>query len=150
MEVKRVASLIIFVLLLLAGFMFYFIIYIKQPPIQGYYLLNRGRDGHGCLVNSGFKWDNSTQNCLKKSSNNSIIYQVTDFRSCLAAGYAISEDNRTKQLKCQSLNGTLFLDNSVVVNSSKDALIKFPDNIILTDNLTVKAVTNTTNNSNSS
>jgi hypothetical protein len=127
---------------------FYFIIYIKQPPIQGYYLLNRGRDGHGCLVNSGFKWDNSTQNCLKKSSNSSIIYQVTDFRSCLAAGYAINEDNKTRDLQCQSSNGTLFKDNSVVTNSSsKDTLIKFPDSVIVKENLTITDVTNITNSS---
>jgi hypothetical protein len=111
-------------------------------------LLNRGRDGHGCLVNSGFKWDNSTQNCLKKSSNSSITYQVTDFRSCLAAGYAISEDNKTRDLQCQSSNGTLFKDNSVVTNSSsQDSLIKFPDSVIVSGNLTVKAVTNNSNSS---
>jgi len=144
MEIKRIASLVIFALLLTAGFMVYFIIYLKQPPIQGY-TINNGRDENGCLTRSGFEWDNSTQNCIKKSSNNSIIYQVFDFKSCLGAGYAINEDNKTNQLQCQSLNGTLFVDNSTNVskNSMNETNItKYPDNVTLVGNFTIENVTN--------
>lgn len=145
MEIKRVASLIVFIFLLTAGFLFYYIIYLKQPQIQGYYLLNNGRNRFGCLVNSGYKWDNSSQNCIKQSLNNTITYQITDFKSCLAAGYAISENGKTRQLQCRSLNGTLFLDNSIGSNIivNKTNITKISSNITLGN-------TNITNNSNNS
>ena len=145
MELKRAVTLIIFALLLTAGFMVYFIIYLKQPPVQGY-LINNGRDGHGCLINSGYGWDNSTQNCIKRSSNNSIIYQVVDFKSCLDAGYAINENNKTNQLQCQSSNGILFMDNSTNNNSSKDNTTKYPDYLALVGKFKING-TNITNSS---
>ena len=152
MEIKRVASLVVFALLLTAGFMVYFVIYLKQPPIQGY-TINNGRDGHGCLIDSGYKWDNSTQNCIKESVNNSVIYQVVDFKSCLDAGYALNEDNKTQQLQCQTLNGTLFVDNSTnaSINSINETNItKYPDNVTLEGNFTITNVTATKNVTNSS
>ena len=144
MEIKRVVTLIVFTLLLTAGFMVYFIIYLKQPPIQGY-LINNGRDGHGCLTRSGYEWDNSTQNCLKESGNGCVLYQITDFKSCMNAGYAINENNKTNQLQCQTLNGTLFFDNSENASSNsfnKTNITKFPDNITLEGNFTIRNTTN--------
>jgi hypothetical protein len=148
MEIKRVAALIIFSLLLISGFMVYFIIYLKQPPIQGF-VINNGRDGHGCLYRSGYAWDNSTLSCIKESGNNSIIYQITDFKSCLDAGYAISEDNKTHQLQCQALNGTLFIGNSTNMNatanlSNKTNTLKYPDYAAMEGNF---MITNATNSS---
>ena len=141
MELKRVATLVVFTLLLTAGFMVYFIIYLKQPPIQGY-VINNGRDGHGCLVNSGFKWDNSTQNCMKVGANNSVILQVVDFSTCLASGYAINEDNKTGQLQCQTLNGTFFSDHSGNASTNKSNTTKYPDSITLVGNFTITNATN--------
>ena len=145
MELKRVATLVVFAILLTTGFLVYFLVYLKQPPISGY-TINKGKDGHGCLISSGFRWDNSTQSCTKSSSNGTI-YQVFDFESCLDAGYAIRENNVTRKLQCQTLNGTLFLDNSpkAKTNLSNQAnTTKYPDNVTLVGNFTI---TNTTNSS---
>ncbi len=140
MELKRVVLLVSFAIFLTAGFLIYFIIYLKQPPIQGY-VINNGRDGHGCLTNSGYEWDNLTQSCAKDSANGSVIYQIVDFKSCRDAGYAINEDNKTHQLQCEALNGTLFADTSVNETASSNTT-KYPDNITLVSNFTIKNVTN--------
>lgn len=145
MEIKRVMTLIIFALLLTAGFMFYFIIYLRHLPIQGF-IINNGRDGHGCLANSGYKWDNSTQNCMKKSVDGSVIYQIVDFQSCFTAGYALSENNETHDLQCRALNGTFFSDHSgnALVRSLNGTgnTPKLPDNLTLAGNFTIKNTTN--------
>lgn len=139
MELKRVATLVVFAVLLTTGFLVYFLIYLKQPPISGY-TINNGKDAHGCLIRSGFRWDNSTQSCIKSLGNGTIVYQVFDFKSCLDAGYALSENNKTKQLQCQTLNGTLFLDNSTKTKtnlSNQANTTKYPDNVTLIGNFTI-------------
>ncbi|MDD5699775.1 MAG: hypothetical protein PHH00_01100 [Candidatus Nanoarchaeia archaeon] len=155
MELKRVVTLAIFAVLLIAGFLVYFDIYLKQPHISGYALSN-GKDEHGCLVRSGFRWDNSTQACTKSSGNKTIIYQVSDFQSCLDAGYAINENNKTHLLQCQTLNGTLFvninINNSTKItkanmnakmNASKpDNTTNYPDNVTLMSNFSITNIFN--------
>lgn len=132
-------TLAVFAVLLIVGFFVYFDVYLKQPPIQGLAIRN-GKDEHGCLVRSGYKWDNSSQACIKESANKTMIYQVFDFESCLNAGYAINENNKTKKLQCQTLNGTLFINNSpkISANLSKETnTTNYPDNVFLMSNFSI-------------
>lgn len=141
MELKKVIALAVFVLLLAAGFLVYFVIYLKHPPIQGYVVTN-GRDSHGCRLGLGFLWDNSTQSCTEKIYG-ITIYQVVDFNSCLDAGYPVSENNATHQLQCHSLNGTIFAKPTGNLSKEKN-ITNYPNNVTLVGNFTI---TNGTNSS---
>ena len=109
----------IFLLFMTAGFVTYFFVYTKQPSIQGD-IINNGMDMHGCLVSEGYNWNETEKSCVNDWLTSK--YQVVDFQTCKAAGYAISENNETKYLQCQALNGTIFADNSpeFVNNNSAD------------------------------
>jgi len=143
METKRVVTLIAFTILLLTGFLLYFFIYTKQPPIQGL-AIGSGRDEHGCI--EGFSWNQTDLSCMKINST-AIMYQIIDFQSCSDAGYAINESNQTGLLQCHALNGTIFLQNASAYNNKTNAGIVYPDNIILSGNFTISSNVNSTNSS---
>lgn len=150
MEKKRIAVLAVFVLLLFLGFMLYFIIYLKES-VQGNVIKNN-LDQHGCLVDSGFAWNDTANSCLKQLSNGSLIYQIADFNSCSDAGYSISENNSTKILQCHAPNGTIFSENSslvnITVNNSKtigNGSTVFVGNFNITNN-TISNLTNLSSN----
>ncbi|MDE1849056.1 MAG: hypothetical protein KGH55_03430 [Nanoarchaeota archaeon] len=143
MEKKRIASLAVLVMVLIAGFLFYFF-YTRQPPIQGQ-VINGGRDEHGCILGQGFRWNATAQSCIENLFG-ILIYQVTDFTSCYNAGYAVNEDNETGLLQCHTLNGTTFTvnSNSTKINLTNSSL----SNTIYTSNFTISNITdNSANNS---
>ena len=147
MELKRVVTLGVFGVLIAVGFLVYFMIYTRQPPIQGE-VINNGRDGHGCLVHSGYRWDNSSQSCMKELLDGTKIFQIIDFDSCKDAGYAISQDNKTKALECNAANGMIFVQdssNKTQIDNSSNSGINYPDYIRLIGTFTIKNSTNSSN-----
>lgn len=150
METKRVVTLIIFGILLISGFLLYFLIYTKQPQIQGLAIGN-GRDEHGCV--EGYPWNQTAFACMKMDTKQ-IIYQIIDFQSCSDAGYAIDENNQTSLLQCHALNGTIFTKNSTAnITKTNNTGIVYPDSITLSGNFTISSnvhSTNTTNSTNNS
>jgi hypothetical protein len=139
METKRVVTLIAFVLFMAAGFFLYFLIYTKQPPIQGL-AINNGRDEHGCI--EGYSWNETALSCINTKNE----YQITNFQSCSDAGYAINEDNKTGSLQCYALNGTIFIENSNITQANNSNITTYPEGLALQGNLTIKS-TNETNSS---
>lgn len=139
MDIKRVVTLVVFGLFLAAGFMVYFLVYLHTPITS--HTINNGKDGHGCLTRSGYRWDNSTQSCIKESSNGTIIYQVFDYDSCFDAGYPVNENNKTHLLQCLALNGTYFINNSTKANlnasSSDENTTNYPDNTTIVGNFSI-------------
>ena len=63
MESKRVVVLVLFSVLLLAGFLFYLLVFNKEN-IQGRVI--SGRDEHGCLIHEGFTWNETERACVKE------------------------------------------------------------------------------------
>ncbi|MFZ1970954.1 MAG: hypothetical protein WAU65_02125 [Candidatus Nanoarchaeia archaeon] len=150
MEKKRVISLVVFVLLIFAGFATYFFVYTKQSSIQGDVITN-GRDAHGCLVNEGYGWNNTQESCINDWLRQK--YQIVDFQSCTDAGYALSENNTTGSLQCQALNGSIFVNSStalIIINSSEigNGNTTFVGNFTI--NQTAGNETNLTNSTNNS
>ncbi len=152
MEVKRVVTLIAFVTLMIAGFLFYFVIYSRQPPIQGFSVKN-GRDDHGCI--EGYAWNGTYLSCIKFESGQ-IKYQVVDFQSCSDAGYAINQSNQTSLLQCYALNGSIFVQSAASANiTENNKTLIYPDSFTLIGNFSISSniksnSTNVTNSTNSS
>ncbi len=75
MEPKRVAILFMFGMLLLTGFLFYFLVFVNES-LTGKIILNWS-DEHGCLTHQGYTWNATEQACVREwvSQNQSSRYQ---------------------------------------------------------------------------
>ena len=146
METKRIVTLTAFGFFLVIGFLLYFIIYTKQPSIQGQVI--NGRDEHGCFV--GYRWNETEMACEETSVVGEKIYQVFDFNSCQDSGYAIDENNKTGFLQCHALNGTVYTQNSTNATKRNGTIkVDYPSNVLLYGNFTIVQNSNGTNASNS-
>jgi hypothetical protein len=143
MDRKRVVTLTAFAIIMAAGFLVYFLIYVKEPPIQGQ-LIN-GRDEHGCIVGS-FYWNETISACINDSFGK-IAYQVYDFQTCYDAGYPVNEDLVTGLLQCYASNGTVFTQqNSTSELANNTSGMVYPSNIAIVGNFTITQ--NSTNGTN--
>jgi hypothetical protein len=118
MESKRIAVLTLFLMLIVAGFLFYFLAYTKEE-ITGK-VVGTSRDSHGCLIHQGFTWNESEMACVREwLSSNQSRYQVNNFSSCRDSGYIVSRINTnvsdffnaTNETVAQYSNSTNFTGN---------------------------------------
>ena len=92
MENKRIAVLVLFLMLIVAGFLFYFLAFTKEK-ITGH-VVDTSMDSHGCLIHQGFTWNETEKSCVREwLSSNQSRYQVVDFSSCKIAGYPLKKLN---------------------------------------------------------
>jgi hypothetical protein len=147
MKTKRIVTLIAFGFFMITGFLLYFIIYTKQPPIQGQVI--NGRDEHGCFI--GYQWNYTGMTCEETTVVGEKIYQVFDFNSCQSSGYAIDENNKTGFLQCHALNGTVYTQNSTNATKGNETIkVDYPSNVLLYGNFTIVQNSNETNATNES
>ena len=72
------------------------------------------RDDYGCLVDAGYNWNSTLQECVRKIEKKPVEYQVTDFESCRKAGYDIME---SYPRQCKTLGGNLFIEEIEIEDS---------------------------------
>ncbi len=112
METKRVAILFVFGMLLLVGFLFYFLVFINEQ-LTGKLILNE-TDEHGCLTHQGYTWNATEQACVREwvSRNQSTRYQ--NFSEALLQ----NDSNNTEVNWTTNVNITEVSGNSSSVNST--------------------------------
>jgi hypothetical protein len=78
-------------------------------------LIGGQRDEHGCLGPAGYSWNVSEGECVREWISKAVgvdadgvsRYQVTDFQSCIDAGYPVMESSPRK---CSTSGGRSFVE----------------------------------------
>jgi hypothetical protein len=63
------------------------------------------RDAHGCLGPAGYSWNESEKECVREWSHDEDRYQVTNFQTCVDAGYKLI---KTDPARCETPSGKRF------------------------------------------
>jgi len=93
--------LVIIVVVLVVGGVFFFGCGEDEQIVGG------DRDENGCLGAAGYRWNESELACVREWESGEARYQVTNFRTCLDAGYIIME---SYPRQCRALNGDVFVE----------------------------------------
>lgn len=133
MDKKRIASITALFFFLAAGFLFYFTLHRSGQITGGVIGNNSELDEHGCLIHSGYAWNETEQACVLPWINGTGKYQVFDFSSCMEAGYPLSNITITnmtngqsnKFQQCWEPNGTVFVNglNLTYLNNNNASLM---------------------------
>lgn len=70
-------------------------------------IIGGDRDENGCLGAAGYRWNERELACVREWESGEARYQVTNFRTCLDAGYIIME---SYPRQCRALNGDVFVE----------------------------------------
>jgi len=69
-------------------------------------IIGGDRDEHGCLGPAGYSWNSTEQECVREWEISDDRYQITNFQSCIEAGYPVME---SYPRQCRTLGGRLFV-----------------------------------------
>lgn len=71
-------------------------------------LIGGQRDDHGCLGPAGYSWNETEKECVRSWETGADRYQVTDYNSCVEAGYVATKKTIPKQ--CETPSGKKFVE----------------------------------------
>jgi hypothetical protein len=100
---------VVFLVVVIGGYYtFYYISHLPHTSTSNptSNVIGGQRDSNGCLGPAGYSWNSSEKECVREWENTTEgRYQVTNFQTCVDAGYPVAESNPRK---CSTPNGRSF------------------------------------------